>query len=174
MLSCQCRYIFCWDFRFNLDKLTEEEKYDGYYVIVTSEWEKSDEEIIDTYRGLWQIEETFKVTKSDLHTRPVYVSRKDHINSHFLTCFIALVIVRLLQKRLGDKKYSVPKILESLNKASCSPIDDNHYLFDYRDDVIEDVFKYLDIDLRKKILSQKEIRTLIGSTKKMTTESGNE
>lgn len=59
----------------------------------------SDEKIIDTYRGLWEIEETFRVTKDTLEARPVYVSRKDRIEAHFLICFIALVIIRLIQKK---------------------------------------------------------------------------
>lgn len=80
-----------------------EEKYDGYYAIVTSEYKKSDNEIIEIYRGLWKIEETFKVTKSDLETRPVYLSRDDHIQAHFLICFIALVMVRILELRLDNR-----------------------------------------------------------------------
>ena len=73
-------------------KLKEEEKYDGYYAIVTSEWKESDDRIIEIYRGLWKIEESFKIAKSDLEARPVYVSREDRIQSHFLICFISLVI----------------------------------------------------------------------------------
>ena len=77
---------------FDEKKLREEEKFDGYYALVTSEWEKGDEEIVEIYRGLWRIEEAFKVTKSDLEARPVYVSRHDHIQAHFLICFVALVM----------------------------------------------------------------------------------
>jgi transposase len=98
---------------FNDAKVIEEEKYDGYYAIVTSELEMSDFEVIETYRGLWKIEETFRVTKGVLETRPVYVSLKDHINAHFLTCFIALTIMRIIQKKTG-KLYSAEKIVECL------------------------------------------------------------
>ena len=112
------------------EKIAEEEKYDGYYAIVTSEMDKSDDEIIDIYRGLWRIEETFKVTKSELDARPVYVSRKDHIEAHFLTCFIALVLGRVLQHKL-DKKYSVGKIFDTLAKCNCSNFQENYYLFDF-------------------------------------------
>ena len=77
----------------------------------------SEEEIIEIYRGLWRIEEAFKVTKRDLEVRPVYLSRHDHIQAHFLICFVALVIIRLLALLLGNK-YSIPRIVESLNKAS--------------------------------------------------------
>ena len=71
----------------------EEEKYDGYYSIVASEKHLSDLEIKKIYRGLAKIEKTFKVTKSGLENRPVFVKLKDHIESHFLIRFISLVIV---------------------------------------------------------------------------------
>lgn len=73
-------------------------------------------QIIEIYRGLWKIEESFKVTKSDLAARPVYLSNLEHIQAHFLICFVALVIVRLLEFRL-NRKYSVGRILESLRRC---------------------------------------------------------
>jgi transposase len=149
---------------FNETKLREEEKYDGYYAIVTSEWRKSDEEIIDIYRGLWQIEEAFKVTKSDLETRPVYLSRNDHIQSHFLICFVALVIARLLALYL-DNKYSVSRIAESLNKASGSLIEENWYVFDYVDEIIRDIKNKSGVDLTRKYLRLGEIKKILGATK---------
>ena len=54
----------------------------------------SDAEIIETYHGLWRIEETFKISKSDFKTRPIYVSLEAHIEAHFLTCFVALLLTR--------------------------------------------------------------------------------
>ena len=66
------------------EKIREEEALDGYYMLLTSEMETSDDEIIDMYRGLWKIEESFKVTKSELEARPVYVWTKEHIEAHFL------------------------------------------------------------------------------------------
>ena len=66
------------------DEIREEESLDGYYMLLTSEMETSDDEIIDIYRGLWKIEESFKVTKSELEARPVYVWTKEHIEAHFL------------------------------------------------------------------------------------------
>jgi len=79
----------------------------------------SDLEVIETYRGLWEIEETFRITKGVLETRPVYVSLQEHINAHFLTCFLALTILRIIQKRLGGS-YSAERIIECLNRISCS------------------------------------------------------
>lgn len=150
---------------FNEAKLTEEEKYDGYYAIVTSEWKKSDQEILDIYRGLWRIEEAFKVTKSDLRTRPVYLSREDHIQAHFLICYVALVLIRLLALVL-DNKFSVSKIIDSLRKVSGSLVDENWYMFDYSDEVTDAIAETLGVGLGRKFLRLGEIRSMIGATKK--------
>ena len=147
------------------DRIAEEEKYDGYYAIVTSEMDKTDNEIIDIYRGLWRIEETFKVTKSELDARPVFVSRKEHIEAHFLTCYIALVLSRVLQHKL-DKKYSVGKLLESLSKCNCYNIQENYYLFNYYDEVLKDIGEKLNIDFSLKNRSLQEIKKVLGTTKK--------
>lgn len=151
---------------FDEEKLREEEKFDGYYAIVTSEYKESDEKIIETYRGLWKIEESFKVTKSDFESRPVYLSLKEHIDAHFLTCFISLLIVRILEHRLKGK-YTVPEMLESLAKSSCSHIQENYYLFDFYDDVLEDIGNELDINFEKKYRTFGEIKKIFGETKKV-------
>src|SRR6056297_133268 len=145
--------------------LAEEEKYDGYYAIVTSELNKAEEEIIDIYRGLWRIEDSFRVTKSDLETRPVYVSREDHIEAHFLSCFVALVLVRLLEKKLGYK-HSVPKILESLDRSSCSLLEENMYLFDYYDQALSDIGQIMGIDFSRKYRTAGEIKKIFAGSKK--------
>jgi len=72
----------------------------GYYTIMTSETEKPDEEIISKYHGLSRIEDSFRITKSDLEGRPVFVSTPEHINAHFLVCFIALTMIRLIQHKI--------------------------------------------------------------------------
>ena len=147
------------------DKILEEEKLDGYYIIVSSELDKSDSEIIDIYRGLWRIEETFKVTKSELDARPVYVSRNEHIEAHFLTCFIALVLSRILQYKL-DRKYSVKQILESLSKCNCTNIQENYYLFDYYDTILKDIGNATNIDFSIKNRNLQDIKKILGTTKK--------
>ena len=150
---------------FNKERLIEEEKYDGYYAIVTSELDTEDEKIIEMYRGLWRIEESFRITKSDFETRPVYLSTQDHIEAHFLICFVSLVLARLLEKKL-DRKYSVTAILESLNKSSCSLLEQNLYLFDYYDEILSAIGKELNIDFSRKYRTVKEIKKILGETKK--------
>lgn len=144
----------------NLDKIAEEEKYDGYYSIVTSEKELSDQEIRDIYRGLWQIEESFKIIKSEFRARPVYLRTENHINAHFLICFVALLILRVLEYKL-DKKYPVKQIRESLICYSCSHLDQNYYLFDYRDEILQSLEGVFDLDLGNKIMTTSEIKKIL-------------
>jgi len=149
----------------NYDKVREEEKYDGYYSIVTSELEMNDFDIVDTYKGLWEIEETFKITKSDLETRPVYVRDEAHIDAHFLTCFIALTILRLIQKKT-DKKYSAEKIACNLRKIECMNEHENIYLFGHRNEITDALGEAFGIDLSKKRLLLTEIKKMLGDVKK--------
>lgn len=144
----------------DIEKIEEEAKYDGYYSIVTSEKELSDQEIRKIYRGLIEIENTFKVTKSNLETRPVYVWTPKHIEAHFLTCFVALVLIRLLEKKLNNK-YTVKEIIKSLRNYNCIHIDKNIYQFLSRDKVIEEIETVFDIDLSKKYKKREEIRKFL-------------
>jgi transposase len=145
-------------------KVAEEEKYDGYYAIVTSELDMSDTEVIETYRGLWEIEETFRVTKGVLEARPVYVSLQDHINAHFLTCFLALTIMRIIQKKTS-KLYSAEKIVECLGKISCSNEHENIYLFDYRSEISDAIGQSLGIDFTNKRLRLGDIKNILAQAK---------
>ncbi len=151
--------------KFKSDKLLEDEKYDGYYAIVTSELEMSNGEIIDKYRGLWKIEETFKITKSELKTRPVYVRIDDHIDAHFLTCFIALTIIRIIQKKT-HRQYSTASIIDCLRRISCSLEKDNLYMFDYRSEISDAIGEAFGIDFTRKRLRLGDIKKILGDTKK--------
>ena len=144
----------------NLDKIKEEEKFDGYYSIVTSEKNLSDKEIRDIYKGLWKIEESFKITKSNLETRPVYVWTKEHIEAHFLTCFISLVIIRLLEYKT-NRKYSTRKMIDSLQKFNSTNIEHDIYLQNFSNDIIKDFEEIFDINLSRKYLTLSEIKKIL-------------
>lgn len=152
------------DLSLNQERINELEKYDGYYSIVTSELEMSDKELRDRYKGLWEIEETFKITKSQIKSRPVYVWTKEHIEAHFLTCFISLVIIRLLEKRL-DEKYSYEKIIESLRNYECSNLEHDIYFFDYYDSIIKNFEILFSIDLSKKYATLSTVKKLLNFKK---------
>ena len=146
-------------------KLKEEEALDGYYVIVTSEMNESDDRIIEIYRGLWKIEESFRVTKSELEARPVYVWTREHIEAHFLICFVALTLARILEMKT-EGKYSIGKLLDSMSQANCIHVNENLYLFSYYDEVLEWISEKTGIKFNHKILSLREIKKILGSTKK--------
>ena len=101
------------------EKISEDAKYDGYFCIITSELDYDYKKILEVYSGLWKIEESFRITKSDLEVRPIYVSTTAHINGHFQICYTALVIIRLLQLKLKNK-LSVERIVKALNSCKCT------------------------------------------------------
>lgn len=152
--------IIAKDLSLNLNKINEEEKFDGYYSIVTSELDMSDKEIRDTYKGLWKIEESFKITKSTLETRPVYVWTKEHIEAHFLTCFVSLVILRLLEQRI-NRKYSSEKIIDSLKNYNCSNLKYDVYYFNYIDKIIKDLESIFNLNLSSKYNKLSEIKKIL-------------
>ena len=143
-----------------LDKIKEEEKFDGYYSIVTSEKDLSDKEIRDIYKSLWKIEDSFKITKSNLETRPVYVWTKEHIEAHFLTCFISLVIIRLLEYKT-NRKYSTRKMIDSLKKFNSTNIEHDIYLQNFSNDVIKNFEEIFDVNLSRKYLTLSEIKKIL-------------
>ena len=147
------------------EKIKQDELLDGYYAIVTSELDESDDRIIELYRGLWKIEESFKITKSNLDARPVYLTRKDHINAHFFICFIALVVARIVEVRLNNK-YSIDKILDTLRLVACSHVDANHYLFDYADEVTDNINDVFGLNIGQKVMTLGEIKKIFGNVKK--------
>lgn len=112
----------------NIEKITEDEKLDGYYSIVTSEENLSDLELRNIYKGLSKIEETFKITKSEFNARPINVRLEDHIEAHFLICFIALVIIRILQDKINNK-YTIKNLLENMKNFKCTHETGNLYKF---------------------------------------------
>ena len=84
----------------------------------------SDLEVREVYRGLINIEDTFKISKTEFDSRPVFLRTNDHIDAHFTTCFTSLVLLRLLQTKL-ENKYPVGKIIDSLKSYCCVPLDKN-------------------------------------------------
>ena len=144
----------------DIEKIHEEEKYDGYYSIVTSELGMSDEEMRKVYSGLARIEASFKVTKTCFESRPVYVRTNDHIDAHFATCFLALVLIRLLENKL-EEAFPLPRILDSLKKYNCTHIDSNNWQFTYYDEIIEACGRAFDIELNCKYRTQQEIQRLL-------------
>lgn len=146
-------------------KIAQESQFDGYYAIATSEFNMSDEEIIRNYRGLWKIEESFKITKTELQGRPVHVSTQEHIEGHFLICFVALTIMRIIEYQLKNK-YGVAQLIDSLRKCQCTYIDENIYMCTYYDDIIEECAKHYKVNLiGRKWLTRSQIKKISSLSK---------
>jgi hypothetical protein len=141
-------------------KIEEESKYDGYYSIVTSELNMNDIQMREVYRGLAKIEDTFKVIKTYLQSRPIFVRTNDHIDAHFATCFTALVLLRLLEVKLGNQ-YPTKRILDSLRKFNCTKLDANSWQLTFYDEIIADCEKVFNLKMSEKYQSQQEMQRLL-------------
>ncbi len=141
------------------DLIAHPKKYDKV-TAVTSELNMSDSEIRDIYRGLARIEETFKISKSEFESRPVFVWTNAHIEGHFATCFTALVLIRLLQIKLG-RNYPIGKTIESLRKYNCTQIDNTLFQFVYYDEILEECGKVFQLELNNKYRTREQVRRIL-------------
>lgn len=108
------------------DQIAFDEQFDGISVLITSETEMSDEEMLTSYRSLSRIEDCFKVMKTTFDARPIYVWTRPHIDAHFLVCFISLIIMRLLEQRL-NRQFSPERIQAALQSAQCRPMGQGYW-----------------------------------------------
>jgi len=111
--------VVCDRQEFYLDEniIAEEKKYDGFYAICTNLDDACVEDVLKINKRRWEIEECFRIMKTEFKARPVYLQREDRIKSHFLTCFIALLIYRILEKKLGGK-YTCEQIITTLREMN--------------------------------------------------------
>ena len=146
-------------------KIEEDASLDGYYCIVTSEWEMDEKEVIDAYRQLWRIEDAFRVTKSTLEARPVFVRTEGSIRAHFMTCYAALVMMRMLQEGL-DWKYSADRIQAGLASLVGYREDANWYLFANRSEVTDAIGEMLGVQLNRRRYTKGDIRQMMADSRK--------
>ena len=145
----------------------------GYYTLMTSELDMDEREVIDKYHGLSRIEDSFRVIKSDLEGRPVRVWTDEHINAHFLICFIALTMIRIIQfkilasegkttnsARRWEMGLSAGRIKNALAGFTADALSDGYYRFTEIDDDLARVFTAFGIDAVLEIPTEKEIRQL--------------
>lgn len=149
----------------NEDKINEEAMYDGLYAVCTN-LEDQPEEIIKINKRRWEIEESFRIMKSEFKARPVYLSREDRIKAHFTTCFLALVIYRYLEKKL-EEKYTVTEIIETIKEYNFREIKGFGYIPNYEYTELVDTLNIkFNFDLNKEIINYKNFKKCINQTKK--------
>ena len=149
----------------NQDKINDEALYDGLYAVCTN-LEDDASEIIKINKRRWEIEESFRIMKSEFKARPVYLSREDRIKAHFLTCFLSLVIFRYLEKKL-DEKYTVSEIIDTLKNYEFRELIGFGYLPNYTPSIITDqlhnIFKF---DTSYDIIDYKKFKKIFDIVKK--------
>lgn len=163
----------------DIDKIKAYKESLGYYQIVTSELTMKETEVIDKYHGLTQIEEQFRTMKSTLETRPIYVRTAEHIEAHLLICFIALIMLRIIQKKIIDAK-QVPikedmywttgingnRIQEALNKWQVDLMPNNLYRFmNIENEDLQIILKAFEINIPKKLFTIGELKSIKSNIK---------
>ena len=149
----------------DMDRIAEEEKYDGFYAVITN-LEGDVGEILKINRQRWEIEENFRIMKTDFEARPVYVRREDRIRAHFLICYISLLLYRLLEKKLSGK-YTCEEILAALRSMQMTLLSrDSGYIPSYkRTDLTDDLHKTFGFHTDYEFISKSSMRSIIKYTK---------
>ena len=146
----------------NEDLIKEEEKYDGYYALSTNLTGNIDD-ILKITKGRWEIEESFRIMKSDFLTRPVNLSREDIIKAHFMTCFIALLIYRILEKKL-DYKYTTKEILDTLRNMNVTELKGNGYIPSYeRTNITDFIHEKYNFNTDTEVITYKKIKKIFNT-----------
>ena len=149
----------------DLDRIRDEEKYDGFYAVITN-LEDGIGEILKINRQRWEIEENFRIMKTDFEARPVYVRREDRIRAHFLICYISLLVYRLLEKKMGNR-YTCNEILGTLRSMQVTLLSkESGYIPSYkRTDLTDDLHKAFGFHTDYEFISKSAMRSIIKSTK---------
>ncbi len=147
------------------NKINDEAMYDGFYAITTNLEDDDVKAIIDVSERRWQIEECFRIMKTDFKARPVYVSLDEHIEAHFLTCFVSLIVYRLLESKL-NYKYTVNEIIEALRDMEMVDTQYNGYIPAYkRTRLTDELHTLFGFRTDYEIVSKKKMRNIIKKTK---------
>jgi transposase len=149
-------------YEFNQAKYDRDLALDGYYCIVTNDLGLEPLDIIHHYHQLSKIEESFKVIKTDLEGRPVYVWTDPHIDGHFLTCYLALTILRLLQHRLAMKR-TIPQIIEALKEAKMIELEEGIYKMNKNQDVFHELSSTYGLAINKSYYKEETLKQLFKS-----------
>ena len=148
----------------NTEAIAEEEKYDGFYAVIT-DIEDDPAQIIAINKRRWQIEECFRIMKTEFRSRPVYVSTEKAIKAHFLTCFIALLVYRILENQLNNK-YTVTEIVNTLSEMKLTDIGEMGYIPSYTRTALTDALhENAEFRTDTQIVKKSKLRSIIKSTK---------
>lgn len=148
----------------NDGRIAEEEKYDGFYAVCTT-LEDDIKDIIEVNKRRWEIEESFRIMKSEFKARPVYLQKDNRIKAHFLTCFITLMFIRILENRTGNK-LTIEKLIDTLRGYNFQHIEGSGYIPTYtRNDETDILHEASGFRTDYQINSEKNMKKIIKNTK---------
>ena len=148
----------------NTKQIEKEEQYDGFYGVCTN-LDDNAEEIIKINQRRWEIEESFRIMKSEFKARPVYLSRDDRIIAHFTTCFLALVLHRYLEKDL-EEKYTATQIIDTLRNMNFVKHNEDGYIPIYtRTDITDDLHTKFDFRTDYEIVNKQNLKNILKKIK---------
>ena len=149
----------------NQERIDDEEKYDGLYAVCTN-LDHDVSSIIKINQKRWEIEECFRIMKTEFKARPVYLSRKDRITAHFTTCFTALVLYRILEQKLNEK-YTCEQLIDTMRSMDMMIVPGEGYIPTYtRTDITDALHDAFGFRTDYQIISQKNMRKILNQTKK--------
>ena len=149
----------------NQERIDDEEKYDGLYAVCTN-LDHDVSSIIKINQKRWEIEECFRIMKTEFKARPVYLSRKDRITAHFTTCFTALVLYRILEQKLNEK-YTCEQLIDTMRSMDMMIVPGEGYIPTYtRTDITDALHDTFGFRTDYQIISQKNMRKILNQTKK--------
>lgn len=144
----------------NKEKFENDKKCAGYNLIVSSERKEDKQKIYDTYHNLWKIEETFRIMKSELNARPVYVRKRDSIYGHFIICYTAVLILRLLQYIVFKNNIKTSNIVDFISNFNVIKIDERYLNALKKDSYLEQINEIMPIDVTNLFLTDSDIKKL--------------
>ena len=149
----------------NQDKINEDLSFAGYNLLVTSEIDKSAEEIYKAYHGLWRIEESFRIMKTYLEARPVYLQNKESIYGHFTICYLALLILRLLEFKVFNEELSVPDLISFIRSYNITETLEGSFINNaYKSSVLDIIQKRFELSkLDNAQLKKKDVENIINA-----------
>ena len=148
--------------------ILEEEQYDGFYALITN-LDDNDEEIVKINHNRWKIEESFRIMKTEFKSRPVYVQKEGHIKAHFLTCYLALLIYRILEQKLNSngQHFTTREIIDTLRNMNLFKLNEIGFASNYSNSqLLETLCCEFNLPLNKQAYRIDKIKKIIKQTKK--------
>jgi transposase len=144
----------------NQEAINKDLLFAGYNLLVTSELEMNSQDIYNTYHNLWRIEEAFKIMKSDLDARPVFLQKESTIKGHFLICYLAVLLERILQYKILDDQHSASEIFDFIRKFKATKVESKYINTTTYTEFIDALSKFTGLPLTNYFLSSTQIKSI--------------